>query len=84
MKKEDLRNVIVNIIAKIEPDGDINTIEDSAPLRDQLELDSMDFLDIVLEIRKRYKIKIPEEDYPELQTMDSTINYLLPKLSPSS
>ena len=81
MNKKDLRDAIVNIISNIAPDEDIDNIKDGDPLRDQLELDSMDFLDIVLEIRKRYKIKIPEEDYPELQTMDSTINYLLPKLT---
>ncbi len=38
----------------------------------------MDFLDIVMELRKRYRIQIPEEDYPQLASMDSTCNYLEP------
>ena len=38
------------------------------PLREQLELDSMDFLDIVMELRKRYRVQIPEDDYIELAT----------------
>ena len=49
-------------------------------LRDQLELDSMDFLDIVMELRKRYKLQIPEDEYPELVTLNSCIRYLEPRL----
>ena len=48
------------------------------PFREQLELDSMDFLDIVMELRKRYRVQVPEEDYPQLRSMDSTVAYLEP------
>ena len=48
--------------------------------REQLELDSMDFLDIVMELRKRYKLQIPEDEYPELATLNSCVDYLEPKL----
>jgi acyl carrier protein len=48
------------------------------PFREQLELDSMDFLDIVMELRKRYRIQIPEDDYLELRSMESTVTYLEP------
>ncbi len=48
------------------------------PFREQLELDSMDFLDIVMELRKRYRVQIPEEDYVQLASMDSTVEYLEP------
>ena len=40
----------------------------------------MDFLDIVMELRKRYKVEVPENDYGELRTMSSTVKYLLPKM----
>jgi len=45
-----------------------------------LELDSMDFLDIVMELRKRYGIEIPEEDYPKLATLNSCVDYLEPRM----
>jgi acyl carrier protein len=64
----------------IAPDEDLSDLDDSTPLRDQMELDSMDFLDIVMELRKRYRVTIPEEDYPELVTMNSTVAYLQPLL----
>jgi acyl carrier protein len=41
----------------------------------------MDFLDIVMELRKRYQIQIPEADYPQLATLDSCVNYLMPRLA---
>ena len=40
----------------------------------------MDFLDIVMELRKRYKIEVPKEEYPQLATLDGCIAYLRPKL----
>ena len=48
-------------------------------LRDQLDLDSMDFLDIVMELRKQHGIDVPEAEYRELESLDSSANYLLPK-----
>jgi acyl carrier protein len=46
--------------------------------REQLELDSMDFLDIVMELRKRYRVQVPEEDYTALASMQTTVDYLEP------
>jgi acyl carrier protein len=45
-----------------------------------MELDSMDFLDIVMELRKRYRVQIPEEEYTELASMASTVRYLEPRM----
>lgn len=80
MTKEETREAIIHIIADIAPDEDLSSLDDNEPLRDQIELDSMDFLDIVMELRKRYKIEVPEDDYPQLATMNGCIEYLSPKL----
>jgi acyl carrier protein len=50
-------------------------------LRDQLQLDSMDFLDIVMELRKRHGIEVPEADYQQLASLDSSAAYLVPKFN---
>ena len=81
MTSEEVRNIVVDIIKEIAPDEDYNNIIDEEPLRDQLGLDSMDFLDIVMELRKQYKIEVPEVDYPELASMKSTVEYLLTKFN---
>jgi len=76
---QTLRQKIIDIIADIAVDEDLSNIDDAVRLRDQLDLDSMDFLDIVMELKKRYKIEVPQEDYPKLATMQSCIEYLGPK-----
>ena len=80
MTPDGIRTVILNILENIAPDEDLSDIDDSIPFRDQMELDSMDFLDIVMELRKQYRVQIPEEDYPNLRSMDSTVRYLEPRL----
>lgn len=80
MTLEEVRNVILEIIQEIDEDANIRDLKSDQPLRDQLDLDSMDFLDIVMELRKRYKIQIPEADYPQLASLESCVNYLMPRL----
>ncbi len=78
MTTAEIREEILDILESIAPDEDLSEIKDEVPFREQLELDSMDFLDIVMELRKRHRIQIPEDDYVELASMQSTVNYLEP------
>lgn len=81
MTKEDVKQIVKDIIEEIAEDDDLNldSLNDEERLRDQLELDSMDFLDIVMELRKQHGIEVPEEDYPQLASLQSCSDYLLPK-----
>ena len=78
MTADQIKEAIVEILSDIAPDEDLSDLKEDVAFRDQLELDSMDFLDIVMELRKRYRIQIPEEEYPELASMKSTVAYLEP------
>ncbi|PID77002.1 MAG: acyl carrier protein [Deltaproteobacteria bacterium] len=80
MTPDEIKTLILDIIADIDEDADFDNLKADEPLRDQLELDSMDFLDIVMELRKRHQLQIPEEDYPKLATLDSCVDYLEPLL----
>lgn len=80
MTPADIREEIIDILSDIAPDEDLSGLDDSKSFRDQIELDSMDFLDIVMELRKRHRVQIPEEDYGQLASMDSTVTYLEPKM----
>ena len=84
MTGPEIREAVINILTDIAPDEDFSSIKDDVSFRDQFEMDSMDLLDIVLELRKRYKVQIPEEDYPKLDNMNSTIQYLEPLLNASN
>jgi len=81
MTREEVGQAIVEIIEDIVPDEDCSNLDGSEALRNQLELDSMDFLDIVMELRKKYGVEVPEADYPQLATLDSCVEYLAPKLA---
>lgn len=78
MTREEIRHTILEILEDIAPDEDLSGLDDAVAFREQLELDSMDFLDIVMELRKRYRIQIPEDDYVNLASMNSTVDYLEP------
>lgn len=80
MTPAEIRDEILDILDDIAPDEELDQIDDDQPFRDQLELDSMDFLDIVMELRKRHRVQIPEEDYGHLASMSSTVAYLEPKM----
>jgi acyl carrier protein len=78
MTPAEIRDEIIDILRDIAPDEDLTELQDDVAFREQLELDSMDFLDIVMELKKRYRVQIPEEDYGELASMSSTVTYLTP------
>jgi len=81
MTNDEIKQVVIDIIADVAPDEDVTNIKPDVRLRDQLELDSMDFLDIVMELRKRHNIEVPEAEYPELASLDSCAAYLSPKFT---
>ena len=80
MTRDEIKDVLLEIIGDIDEEAELNLLKPDLPLQEQLDLDSMDFLDIVMELRRRYKLQIPEEDYPELASLDGCVNYLEPKL----
>jgi len=80
MTNDQIKQAILQIISVIAPDEDLTHLKSDVALRDQLELDSMDFLDIVMELRKRYNVEVPEAEYGQLASLDSCVTYLSPKL----
>ena len=81
MTKDEIKKLVTEIIADIAPDEDLTGLKPDVRLREQLQLDSMDFLDIVMELRKRHGIEVPEADYMQLATLDSCAAYLGPKFA---
>ena len=78
MNAAEIREEVLDILRDIAPDEDLTQLDDEKRFREQLELDSMDFLDIVMELRKRHRIQIPEDDYINLASMATTVAYLEP------
>ena len=81
MNREEIQNAVKDIIQTVAPDEDLSNLKPEVKLREQIELDSMDFLDIVMELRKRYGVHVPEADYKELATLEGCVTYLGPLLA---
>jgi acyl carrier protein len=83
MSLPDIRRVVEEELNNIAPEADLATIDPAAPLREALDIDSMDFLNFVTAIHHRLGVDIPELDYPKLVTLNSTIAYLVAKFGPN-
>ena len=76
MNPEDIRAAFIEDLTSVAPDIDRDTLEDDEHLQDDLGLDSMDFLNLVSALHKRFGLPIPEADYPELATTARAVRYL--------
>ena len=77
MEAEIARQTLLSLIQEVAGLDQPPALDPAKPIREQIELDSMDFLDIVLGLRKKYKIALPEADFPQLLTLDSSVAYLV-------
>jgi acyl carrier protein len=76
---DEIRRAVIDALTAIAPETDRASIQPSVSFRDQLDLDSMDFLNFVLALHERFGIDIPEVDYPRLYTLDGAVAYLASK-----
>jgi acyl carrier protein len=76
----DIRKIVQEEINNIAPEVDPATVDPAADLREAIDIDSMDFLNLVTALHHRTGIEIPEIDYPKLVTMSGMIAYLETRL----
>ncbi|EFG75932.1 phosphopantetheine-binding protein [Mycobacterium malmoense] len=76
MTNEDTRAVVLSVLTSIAPEVDPEDIADDVLLRDQVDLDSMDWLSFLRGIHKRLHVDIPESDYASLRTLADVVNYV--------
>jgi acyl carrier protein len=80
MTADELRRTVIDALARIAPEVDPHTIRAEAPLRDQVDIDSMDFLHFVVALHQRLGVEIPESDYAQLSTIEAIVAYLSSRL----
>ncbi len=74
--EQELRAIVISVLTEVAPDVDPAAIDPETELVEQLDIDSMDFLNIVVAINERTGIEIPERDYPKLSTLNDAVGYL--------
>jgi len=83
MTREEIRQTILDALAAVAPEGDYDRLKADRPLRDQLDIDSYDFLNVVVALHERLGVEIPETDYQKLSTLNGAVDYLARKAGTS-
>lgn len=72
-----MQTTVLETLADIAPDADLGAIDPSVSFHDQFGIDSIDFMNLVLQLERRLATRIPESDYPRLSTLDGAVAYLM-------
>ena len=76
MSHDEIRETVLRVLGRIVPEADPAAIEPDVSFRDQLDIDSMDFLNFAIALHQELGVEIPEADYGKLDTLDHCVEYL--------
>ena len=81
MTRDEIRAQVLAALAAVVPELDPAELRPDRPLRDELDIDSMDFLNFTIGMHKAFGVEIPEQDYRKLATLDACVDYVAAALS---
>ena len=76
MTRDEIKSTVLRVLGEIAPEADLAAIKPDVSFRDQLDVDSMDFLNFVIGLHEALRVEIPEADYPKLITLNGCVEYL--------
>lgn len=82
MTREEVRATVLRVLGDIAPEADLASLRGDVPFREQLDLDSMDLLNVAVGLHAALGIAIPEADYPKVATLDACVAYLESRMTP--
>jgi acyl carrier protein len=80
MTLDEIRQAVIGSVQTIAPEADFAALDPKRPLREELDLDSFDFLNVLIELHARTGVEIPESDYVRVGTLDALLAYLAERL----
>ena len=80
MNESEIRSAVLKELTRIAPEVEPDELAPGTPLRNQVDLDSMDWLNFIIALHTRMKVEIPESDYTKLVTLNDVVGYLRKKL----
>lgn len=80
MNRETLRRLLFDALASVAPEVQPDAIEPAQALREQVDLDSMDWLNFLIALRERSGVSVPESEYARLRSIDDLLAYLSDQL----
>ena len=83
MTRDEIRTTIRTILGGIAPDVDLGQVRPDLDLRDELDIDSMDFLRFVVGLHEKLGVDVPESDYARIRTLNGCVGYVAGRLVPA-
>jgi acyl carrier protein len=80
VNEADLRRAVLQALYSIAPEAEGEPIDPQANLRDQLDIDSMDFLNFLVALKGAVGVEVPEADYAQVASLDDCVRYLAARL----
>lgn len=80
MTKEELQTTVLRLLGNITPEADLAHLNPTVNLRDQLDIDSMDFLNFVIALDQEFHVAVPETAYSQIATLQGCLAYLAQRL----
>jgi acyl carrier protein len=76
MTKQEIRDAIMTSLHAVAPEIELDEIDPAKPIGPQMDVDSIDFLNVLMGIHEKTGVDIPERDYAKVQTIDDTVEYV--------
>ena len=80
ISREQIKETIINLLGTIAPEVDYDTFDPNANLQETLDIDSFDFLNLLIGLDKALGVEIPETDYKQLVSLNDIVAYLVARL----
>ena len=80
MTKDEIRQALIEALSSVAPEGEYDRLKPDRPLRDQLDIDSYDFLNVMVALHDALGVDIPEADYQKLASLNAAVDYLSGRL----
>jgi acyl carrier protein len=81
MTRDDIRAAVLRLLGAIAPEANLTQLDPQANLREELDIDSMDFLNLMVAIHKQLGVEVPEKDYPQVATLAGCVDYVAARLA---
>jgi acyl carrier protein len=82
VNRAEIQQTVLRVLGRIAPEADLASLPEDAPLREELEIDSMDFLNFAIGLHDALGVDIPEADYEKLASVRSCVDYLAARVRP--
>jgi acyl carrier protein len=76
MSRDEIRAAVLGCLGEVAPEADLSALRPDLPLREQLDIDSIDFLNFVIGLDQTLHVSVPEAEYGALATLDGCVDYL--------